>query len=499
MGVKNRQPLKDLFLEGSIPFASDFEDIIDSAINLGEDGVKKTTTTGLEIQMGTANREAILFYDNFELPGTNPGDAPISQTAKWKISLNGEIAGTPPIPAGLSIGDGTMDSFFIQESTGNVGINTNNPSTQLEVDGGIIGSDFSIDGQIKVGSNLTNPTAKLEIDTSILMKAGSNGTFTFDTAATPASDTILLATFDGIANSPQLRFQVSDDGAGNAIADEFFDIGQDANKDFVIKSASTPVLILSQEGNVEIGSGTPGITLDVNGSIELSNTGITLPMGLKTEVDGTSQILKFDVNLDQTTPDTTSIGASFHIDSDDGGKLFKWLRRSGDPSTVLSTDELMILKSDGTLELGGIDLLAEIRRMEERILRKPTIGDLFEGGIIFEITEDATGFHGKVVGLEDLDFPSVDQLQTDAITNVTALSLIVNGTTYSDWILPAATELLQIASTPAVTSKTTFLTEIYMSSNPVANGTISAVNFATSAIEEIAPTATGKVRPIRSF
>ena len=84
-------------------------------------------------------------------------------------------------------------------------------------------------------------------------------------------------------------------------------------------------LTVSSTNNVGIGIITPHSALDVNGNIQISNA--TLPMGLMTEVGGTTPLLNLSVNFRETNKNSAYIGAAFRIDTriSAGAPLFQWL------------------------------------------------------------------------------------------------------------------------------------------------------------------------------
>ena len=71
-------------------------------------------------------------------------------------------------------------------------------------------------------------------------------------------------------------------------------------------------------------SGTPKNKLDVNGNIQISNASI--PMGIITEVGGTTPLLNLDVNFRSAGYNNSQyMGASFRIDTRSTAPLFQWL------------------------------------------------------------------------------------------------------------------------------------------------------------------------------
>jgi len=115
-------------------------------------------------------------------------------------------------------------------------------------------------------------------------------------------------------------------------------------------SDGTELMRIQDNGNVGIGTTSPDNKLDVNGEIQLSNTG--LPLGLTTEEEGgATPLFNFDVNFRTANTIISSIGAAFRIDtrSTTDTPLFQWLRRSADDNG--NGEVLMILDEFGRFAL----------------------------------------------------------------------------------------------------------------------------------------------------
>ncbi|NME71412.1 vacuolar protein sorting family 37 protein [Flammeovirga aprica] len=106
---------------------------------------------------------------------------------------------------------------------------------------------------------------------------------------------------------------------------------------------------ITQSGDkVGINQPYPSSTLDVNGDIQLSNASI--PLGLTTEVGGTTPLLNFDVNFRASNKNNAYPGATFRIDSRvDIYPVFQWVfREAGSTSETFN----MVLTKDGKLGVG---------------------------------------------------------------------------------------------------------------------------------------------------
>src|SRR5262245_38386153 len=111
---KSRTELKAYFVKNALPTASNFSDLIDAALNQKDDGLVKSADQPVQIAASTAgDKPAIQLYESFATD-TKPA---------WVLSL--QVAGKK----GFGIGDGDgRNSFFIDTSTGDVGLGTADPA-----------------------------------------------------------------------------------------------------------------------------------------------------------------------------------------------------------------------------------------------------------------------------------------------------------------------------------------------------------------------------------
>ncbi|MBO7103953.1 hypothetical protein [uncultured Fibrobacter sp.] len=132
MSKLNRSLLKNRFKAGQMPCEEDFIDLIDSMVNVEEEGIEKTRETGLKISQITDSGKLMSFYEN------STEGQPLWH-AEVRMDTNGNQSAfhlsTPSIdPASsvLSLVGSLPDSD--KESFG-VGIGTREPECELDVHG----------------------------------------------------------------------------------------------------------------------------------------------------------------------------------------------------------------------------------------------------------------------------------------------------------------------------------------------------------------------------
>lgn len=148
MTKRNRKTLADHFVDGKMPTQESFGDLIDSMVNIIDDGFDKSAKDGMKVAQLDNNSKLISFYDEitvkeplwsiaFSMSGYG-GDS------RGKKNLNFFYGGNQL--AGLTLASASEPETS-QENTGNekirVGINKNNPERELDVRG-VIASDGRI-------------------------------------------------------------------------------------------------------------------------------------------------------------------------------------------------------------------------------------------------------------------------------------------------------------------------------------------------------------------
>lgn len=118
MALLNRQSLKNYFKKGNAPTEQHFADLIESSINIVDDGIARGADQGFRISpIGNSNR-LISFFRNMQ-----------KREPEWFISLNEN-----DIP-GISIQEQGKGPRLVLKEGGNIGIGVHNPRYALDVKG----------------------------------------------------------------------------------------------------------------------------------------------------------------------------------------------------------------------------------------------------------------------------------------------------------------------------------------------------------------------------
>jgi hypothetical protein len=140
MGKTNRPRLKDRFKNGRMPSEDDFGDLIDSMINILEEGFDKTPDDGLKISQLMGSGKLLSFYEDLAV------DSP-----KWFLELGPRSESehflhfsTPSVADDTTVLtlrqlDALEDGSTYRSLIG-VGINNKNPKCELDVEGTIASS-----------------------------------------------------------------------------------------------------------------------------------------------------------------------------------------------------------------------------------------------------------------------------------------------------------------------------------------------------------------------
>jgi hypothetical protein len=129
----DRNALKNKFRKGKMPSEQDFSNLIDSMVNILEEGFDKTSRDGLKISQLMGSGRLLSFYKNIAVE--NP---------QWFMELSNNdnklYIGTPTSPRVLSLYSHNNQNDGNNNLRVAVGINKDTPRTTLDVDGTIASS-----------------------------------------------------------------------------------------------------------------------------------------------------------------------------------------------------------------------------------------------------------------------------------------------------------------------------------------------------------------------
>jgi hypothetical protein len=118
MALLNRQSLINYFKKGSAPSERHFADLIESTVNIVDDGISREGENGFRITPIGRSKRLISFYKNFKQ--IHP---------EWSINLDKEQNG------GLAFQEEEKKPVLVLKNGGNVGIDEENPKSKLDVNG----------------------------------------------------------------------------------------------------------------------------------------------------------------------------------------------------------------------------------------------------------------------------------------------------------------------------------------------------------------------------
>ena len=118
MALLNRQSLINYFKKGSAPSERHFADLIESTVNIVDDGISREGENGFRITPVGRSKRLISFYKNFKQ--VHP---------EWSINFDDQQAG------GLSFQEEQNPPLLVLKNGGFVGIGEENPKSKLDVNG----------------------------------------------------------------------------------------------------------------------------------------------------------------------------------------------------------------------------------------------------------------------------------------------------------------------------------------------------------------------------
>ena len=126
MTIRNRESLRNYFSDGALPTQEHFADLVDSMLNMSDEGFRKSVERGFEIS-AASGYEALLSFFRDEDP-----DQPL-----WHIGFGGaqgQLLIRTQKEAQDTQGKASVPLWCL-DPAGRVGIGRNNPEAELDVDG----------------------------------------------------------------------------------------------------------------------------------------------------------------------------------------------------------------------------------------------------------------------------------------------------------------------------------------------------------------------------
>lgn len=132
MGRKNRATLKEFFRRGSLPNEEHFHDLIDSSLNMNDEGFSKSQEHGLEI-LSQSSRSSLLSFFRYEDPGRPLWRIALDPVDRRHLHFREQEAGEAQ-GEGEGV-EGSREPILSLGPGGRVGINTGTPESALDVRG----------------------------------------------------------------------------------------------------------------------------------------------------------------------------------------------------------------------------------------------------------------------------------------------------------------------------------------------------------------------------
>jgi hypothetical protein len=122
MTSRTRESLKNYFREGALPSEDHFADLIDSMLNMSDEGFRKTVENGFEVYAPLGHDALISFFRD-QIP-----DTPL-----WRMGFDG--ARNQLLVQGPGAGGNATPALLCLDSEQRVGVATATPETELDVNG----------------------------------------------------------------------------------------------------------------------------------------------------------------------------------------------------------------------------------------------------------------------------------------------------------------------------------------------------------------------------
>jgi hypothetical protein len=133
MTKRNRNTLKKYFTEGALPTSSNFVDLVESTLNMADDGFSRSPANGVEIRLPGDDRTLMSFFGDAH--SDSPDWAINSEAETGKLSILHTESDVAPKNAKAGQTDITQLEVLTLSPDGNVGVNVSDPAYRLHVDG----------------------------------------------------------------------------------------------------------------------------------------------------------------------------------------------------------------------------------------------------------------------------------------------------------------------------------------------------------------------------
>jgi hypothetical protein len=138
MPQQNRRTLKNYFLQGLRPSESNFADLVDSTLNMKDDGFSRSPVNGVEISLvGDQKRLMSFFRARRQDSQTDNPDWAIASDSKQNSVHFVSTSGQGSAAETGQNGRATEVEVLSLTSGGNVGIHVASPAFRLDVDGAV--------------------------------------------------------------------------------------------------------------------------------------------------------------------------------------------------------------------------------------------------------------------------------------------------------------------------------------------------------------------------
>lgn len=279
MAKRTRKELCNLFKQGAMPSGADFADLIESMLNAEEDGILKPVSSDEPLKITAhGTDENILDLCNRD------------KSPSWRINQKS----MDKKKSGLNLTSLDTSKVFVENSTGNVGVNTDSPDAKIHIkqtgnkpairvddkEGDM--DPFIIDSEGKVGIGTIAPQAKLSVNGGLHVGGDSNpgnknllveGNGTIKNQLTTNA---LKVTGDSVCKG-QIFFHAYEGEGKNGTA--YIHTGDTAKKNNNInlqfrtlnKGSHIQAMRITGNGKVGIGTTVPKARLDINGTVCINN------------------------------------------------------------------------------------------------------------------------------------------------------------------------------------------------------------------------------------